>query len=97
LKQLIVDNLALEISRPIKSRMMQIFRPGGIGLDSLDGVELVVVLHRRFGLDVKPCQKPAKYSAVSTRWLRTCWPMRPNNSTDRSRANWLKMTKSNDE
>jgi acyl carrier protein len=58
LKQLIVDNLALE---NLKADQIQddadLFGPNGIGLDSLDGVELVVVLHRRFGLDVKVLQK----------------------------------------
>jgi acyl carrier protein len=34
-----------------------LFGEGGIGLDSLDGIEVVVVLHRNFGLDVKQMQK----------------------------------------
>ncbi len=34
-----------------------LFGETGIGLDSLDGIEVVVVLHRHFGLDVKQMQK----------------------------------------
>ncbi len=58
LKQLLVDNLSLENLTPEAIRDdMELFGDNGIGLDSLDGIEVVVVLHRHFGLDVKAMQK----------------------------------------
>jgi acyl carrier protein len=36
---------------------MNLFGVGGVGLDSLDGVEMVVLLRRHYGLDVKAMQK----------------------------------------
>ena len=58
LKQLFVENLSLEDLKPedIKDDM-SLFGEGGVGLDSLDGVEIVVLLRRQYGLDVKAMQK----------------------------------------
>jgi acyl carrier protein len=58
LKQLFVENLSLEELKPedIKDDM-SLFGEGGVGLDSLDGVEIVVLLRRQYGLDVKAMQK----------------------------------------
>jgi acyl carrier protein len=58
LKQLFVENLALEGLKPedIKDDM-NLFGEGGVGLDSLDGVEIVVLLRRQYGLDIKAMQK----------------------------------------
>jgi acyl carrier protein len=58
LKQLLVENLSLEELKPedIKDDM-SLFGEGGVGLDSLDGVEIVVLLRRQYGLDVKAMQK----------------------------------------
>jgi acyl carrier protein len=58
LKQLVVENLSLADLKPddIKDDM-NLFGGEGIGLDSLDGVEMVVLLRRIYGLDVKAMQK----------------------------------------
>ena len=58
LKQLLVENLSLEHLKPqdIKDDA-ELFAEEGVGLDSLDGVEVAVVLHRNFGVDVKHMQK----------------------------------------
>ena len=58
LKRLIVENLSLEGIKPQDIRDdMNLFGDDGVGLDSLDGVEVVVLLHRHFGLDTKQMQK----------------------------------------
>jgi len=58
LKQLFVENLSLENLKPEDiGDDMNLFGDGGVGLDSLDGVEIVVLLRRQYGLDVKAMQK----------------------------------------
>ena len=58
LKGLIVENFAIEDITPEKiTDDRDLFGANGIGLDSLDGVELVVVLHRQYGLNAKQIQK----------------------------------------
>ena len=58
LKQLLVENLSLEDLKPEQiADDADLFGDNGIGLDSLDGVEVVVILHRQYGLDVKAMQK----------------------------------------
>jgi acyl carrier protein len=58
LKRLVVENLSLADLKPedIKDDM-ELFGGDGVGLDSLDGVEMVVLLRRQYGLDVKAMQK----------------------------------------
>jgi acyl carrier protein len=58
LKRLLVENLSLEGVKPEDiGDDVNLFGEEGIGLDSLDGVEVVVVLHRHYGLDVRAMQK----------------------------------------
>jgi acyl carrier protein len=58
LKALLVENLSLEdVAAKDIADDADLFGENGIGLDSLDGVEVVVLLHRTFGLDVKAMQK----------------------------------------
>ncbi len=58
LKRLLVENLSLEdVKAEDISDDANLFGEDGIGLDSLDGVEVVVLLHRQYGLDVKAMQK----------------------------------------
>jgi acyl carrier protein len=58
LKKLFVENLSLEELKPADIKDdMELFGETGIGLDSLDGVEIVVLLRRQYGLDVKAMQK----------------------------------------
>ena len=57
LKQLLVENLCLEDVNPQDiTDEMNLFGEEGLGLDSLDGVEIVVILQRQYGLDVNDMQ-----------------------------------------
>jgi acyl carrier protein len=57
LKRLLVEYLAIEDTKPEDiADDKNLFGEGGVGLDSLDGVEIVVLLHRHYGLDVKSMQ-----------------------------------------
>ncbi len=54
LKQVIIKDLALEdISVDSINDDSPIFGEGGLGLDSLDAVELVVILQKNFGVQIK--------------------------------------------
>lgn len=53
LKELLVEQLSLEDIKPDKIKDDEILFEEGLGLDSLDAVEIVVLLQRNFGLEVK--------------------------------------------
>ena len=53
LKQVIVEDLNLEEITPEQIRDDEVLFGEGIGLDSLDAVELVVVVKRHFGVEIK--------------------------------------------
>jgi acyl carrier protein len=57
LKQLLVSNLSLEGVEPEKIGDNDALFGEGLGLDSLDAVEIVVILQRHFGVDVKDMEK----------------------------------------
>jgi acyl carrier protein len=53
LKEMIVKELSLEDIKPEEIKDDEALFGDGIGLDSLDAVEIVVLLQRNFGLEVK--------------------------------------------
>lgn len=53
LKEMIVKELSLEDLNPEDIKDDEVLFGDGIGLDSLDAVEIVVLLQRNFGLEIK--------------------------------------------
>ena len=52
MKELLVVNLELEDITPEEIKDDELLFEEGIGLDSLDAVEIVVLLERNYGLDI---------------------------------------------
>ena len=51
-KQLLVDNLMLQSGPDQIGDAVPLFGPGGLGLDSVDALQLVVALDKNYGLKI---------------------------------------------
>jgi acyl carrier protein len=52
IKQMLVENLMLQISADEIGDATPLFGPGGLGLDSVDALQIVVALDKTFGLKI---------------------------------------------
>ena len=64
IKTMMVENLMLKISKDQIGDDVPLFSPEGLGLDSIDALELVVSLEKRFGVTV-PNSEVAKRALAS--------------------------------
>jgi acyl carrier protein len=53
IKGLIVENLMLQVTPAEIADDLPLFGPGGLGLDSVDALQLVVALEKDFGLKIR--------------------------------------------
>ena len=53
IKQLLIENLMLQITAEEIGDEQPLFGPGSIGLDSVDALQLVVALDKKFGLKIQ--------------------------------------------
>lgn len=52
IKEMMVENLMLKVAKEEIGDDLPLFGPGGLGLDSIDALELVVSLEKHFGVTV---------------------------------------------
>ena len=52
IKAMMVENLMLQVSADDITDEMPLFGPGGLGLDSVDALQLVVGLDKNFGVKI---------------------------------------------
>ena len=52
IKRMMVENLMLKVSPEEIGDEQPLFGPGGLGLDSVDALQLVVALEKNFGLKI---------------------------------------------
>lgn len=64
IKTLLVENLMLKVPKEQIGDDMPLFSPEGLGLDSIDALELVVSLEKKFGVTV-PNSETAKVALAS--------------------------------
>jgi acyl carrier protein len=64
IKTMMVENLMLKVSREEIGDDLPLFGPDGLGLDSIDALELVVSLEKKFGVSV-PNSETAKHALAT--------------------------------
>jgi acyl carrier protein len=52
IKRMMVENLMLQVSAEEIGDELPLFGPGGLGLDSVDALQLVVALDKNYGLKI---------------------------------------------
>jgi acyl carrier protein len=52
IKKLMIDNLMLQVTEAEITDALPLFGPGGLGLDSVDALQLVVALDKQFHLKI---------------------------------------------
>jgi len=52
IKQMMVENLMLQVTPDQISDEQPLFGPGGLGFDSVDALQLVVALDKKYGLKI---------------------------------------------
>jgi acyl carrier protein len=60
IKEMLVKNLMLQTTAEEISDDLPLFGPGGLGLDSIDALELVVSMEKTFGVGVPNSEVAAK-------------------------------------
>ena len=53
IKELMVENLMLQVTPTDIADELPLFGPGSLGLDSVDALQLVVALDKNFGLKIR--------------------------------------------
>ena len=65
IKQLMVENLMLQVTADEIGDEQPLFGPGSLGLDSVDALQLVVALDKNYGLKIANPDAPARFSRAS--------------------------------
>lgn len=67
IKQLLIENLMLQKTAAEIPDDLPLFGPGGLGLDSVDALQLVVALDKQYGLKIPdPATAKAVLASVAT-------------------------------
>jgi len=67
LKSLIIENLSLEDLEPEDIDDNEMLFGDGLGLDSLDAVEIVVILQRNWNIEIKDIEKNKEiFTSINT-------------------------------
>jgi acyl carrier protein len=56
IKQLLIENLMLQITAAEIGDEQPLFGPGSVGLDSVDALQLVVALDKKYGLKIQDAE-----------------------------------------
>jgi acyl carrier protein len=64
IKEMMVENLMLKVSKEEIGNNLPLFGPEGLGLDSIDALELVVSLEKKFGVTVPNSETARKALAT---------------------------------